>query len=76
MSRRDTAALDIAVHLIISAGLSAVVYWLVGTVADDPVPALVALAFFAAYWGVFLYVDGDGHSGGGGSSSGFLDSLF
>lgn len=71
--------LEIAIHLLVSAVLSMGVYAIVDTFtpAPDPMPALVALVFFAAYWGVWLFLDSDSTSGsGGGGGSDFLDSLF
>lgn len=78
MSRRDTTALEVVVHLMVSATLTLIVYVGVDAMADSPWPALAALVFFAAYWGVFLFIDADGPSSGagGGGGSSFLDSLF
>lgn len=67
---------DYLVHLIISLLTAGAVFGVVNVFADDPVPALCAVVWFAAYWGVWLFViDSDGPSSGGGGGS-FLDSLF
>ena len=68
-------ALEYVVHLAVSLTLSFIVYVGVDVMADSPWPALIALIFFAAYWGVFLLVDADGPSTGGGGGS-LFDDLF
>jgi len=70
---------EYVLHLVVSALSALLVYAVASAFADAPWPLVLALVWFAAYWGVWLLVvDTDGSSGGSGGSSsgGFLDSLF